>query len=312
MDTNKLLPLLSEMGIFVKVVELGSFSKAADHLGTAPSSISRTIANLEHTLEEKLLQRTTRQMRLTPKGEMIFMLCREMLNTAQLAVSAASSDRLDISGTLRIAAPKALSKQVLMPILFEFGQAHPNVSLHLKVADHLIDPISNEIDVLIHITQEPILGLVAKRLGHCKMILCASPDYIEQVGAPNHPSDLANYNCLCLGESPKDSIWAFSKGSEHIKINVNGRFSANHSEIRREAVLRGMGVSLFPDFTIQTHIQSGEVVELLPEWRMGGNYQGEIVAQYAQSRYLPNQVRGFIDYLGEYFNRKPTLPTLAG
>jgi DNA-binding transcriptional LysR family regulator len=289
------------MGIFVKVVELGSFSKAASHLGTAPSSVSRTISKLERTLEEKLLERTTRQMRLTPKGEMVFVLCREMLNTAQLAVSAVYSDKSDMSGALRIAAPKALTKQVLMPMIFQFKELHPKVSLHLKVADHVIDPISNEVDVLIHMTHKPILGLIAKRLGYCNMLLCASPGYIDQHGAPSHPSELAQHNCICLGENPKDSTWEFTKDSEQVKVGVSGNFSVNHSEIRRDAMLKGMGLSLFPDFTIQEFIKSGLALELLPEWRMGGNYQGEIIAQYAQSRYIPNQVRGFVDYLAECF-----------
>ncbi|MHA2936782.1 LysR substrate-binding domain-containing protein [Vibrio sp. RC27] len=302
MDTNKLLPLLSEMGVFVKVVELGSFSKAAIHLGTAPSSISRTITKLEQALEEKLLERTTRQMHLTPKGEIIFAHCRDMLNTAQTAVSAAYADKTDISGILRVAAPKAFSRQVLMPLIFQFRKTHPNVSIHLKVADHVIDPIGNEVDVLIHITQDPILGLVAKRLGHCKMKICASQAYIEQKGIPHHPSDLAQHNCICLGETPKDSVWTFNRESDVVKVNVKGSFSVNHSEIRREAILQDIGISLFPDFAIQEQISSGQVVELLPDWRMGGSYQGEIVAQYAQSRYVPTQILGFVDYLNNHFN----------
>ncbi|MBF9000850.1 MULTISPECIES: LysR family transcriptional regulator [Vibrio] len=299
MDTNKLLPLLSEMGTFVKVVELGSFSKAAENLGTAPSSVSRTISRLENTLEISLLQRTTRQMSLTPEGEAVFALCREMLQAANLAVAAAYADKQALSGSLRVAAPKALSKQVLMPLVFEFMRIHPQVQVHMKVEDHFVDPVSNDVDVVIHITQTPILGLVARSLGPCRMRLCASSRYIEQNGMPQVPSDLNRHACICLGESPKDSVWSFTKHSEKAAVNVSGHLTVNHSEIRREAVLNHLGISLFPDFTIQHHIANGKVVEVLPDWQLGGRYQGDIVAQYVQSRYVPQQIKGFLDFLSD-------------
>lgn len=310
MDTNKLLPLLAEMGVFVKVVESGSFSKAASLLGVAPSSISRTITRLEQALEEKLLERTTRNMRLTSTGQVVFLLCRDMLESAQMAVSAAHTDKSEISGLLRVAAPKALSKQVLMPMVLGFIRAHPKVSLQLKVADHFIDPIGDEIDILIHITHKPILGLVSKPLGHCKMTLCATPEYLAQHGIPAHPEELPNYNCICLGESPKDSVWEFKHNNQRLLVNIKGSFIVNHSEIRREAVLSGMGISIFPDFVIKPYIASGELVELLTDWHIGGNYQGDIIAQYAQSKYIPNQVRGFIQYLTECFAEREKRPIL--
>lgn len=299
MDTNKLLPLLSEMGTFVKVVEMGSFSRAADALGTSPSSISRTLTRLENALETRLLQRTTRQMSLTPEGEAVFTLCREMLQAANLAVAAAYAEKTSLSGTLRVAAPKAFSKQVLMPLIFEFLRLHPQVQLHMKVEDHFVDPASNDVDVVIHMTQDPILGLVSRSLGTCQMRLCASPKYIAHHGMPRTPRDLQHHACICLGESPKDSTWIFTRDKEKQIVNVSGHLTVNHSEIRREAVLNHLGISLFPDFTIKALITSARVIEVLPDWSLGGRYQGEIVAQYVQSRYVPQQIKGFLDFLSE-------------
>lgn len=164
MDTNKLLPFLYEMAIFVRVVESGSFSSAAKNIGIAPSSISRAVSRLEDFLNEKLLERTTRNMRLTSTGQEVFILCRDMLKSAKMAVSAAQSDQIDVAGSLRVAAPKALSKQVLMPMILDFIQEYPKVTFQLKVTDLMVDPIGDAIDVLIHLTDKPIEGLISKRM----------------------------------------------------------------------------------------------------------------------------------------------------
>ncbi len=297
MDTNKLIPLLSEMAVFVCVIETESFSKAAKKLGVAPSSISRSIAKLEQALEEKLIERTTRQMRLTVTGQEVFSLCNDMLTSARLAVDAAHSDKTEISGALRVAAPKAYTRQVLMPHVLEFVQANPKINLQFKIADHYIDPVGADIDIIIHITQFPAEGLIAKSLGECQLTLCASPDYVKRNGIITHPSQLADHNCICLGENPKDRTWEFHTHQQKVSVNVSGSLAVNHSEIRREAVLRGMGVALFPDFAIAKQIEKGEVIPLLTEWRLGGNYQGRVVAQYAQSKFIPSQIKAFVEFL---------------
>ncbi|CEP34386.1 MULTISPECIES: LysR family transcriptional regulator [unclassified Halomonas] len=302
MDTNKLLPLLTEMAVFVKTVESGSFSKTAKVLGVAPSSISRSITRLEAALEEKLLERTTRKMRLTPIGQKVFILCRNMLESAQMAVSAAHSDKNEISGSLRVAAPKALSKQVLMPMILEFTQANPKVSFQLKVTDHPVDPVGDDVDVFIHITENPIEGLISKNLGNCRLILCASTSYIQEFGVPSQPEDLLNHNCLSLGETPRDRVWVFKNNNQKIPINIKGTLTVNHSEIRREAVLKGRGVSIFPDFVISAHLASNEVTELLKDWHISGSYQGKIIAQYAQSKYMTSQLKAFINFIKDRFD----------
>ncbi|MFM2587380.1 LysR family transcriptional regulator [Vibrio sp. TBV020] len=302
MDTNRLIPLLSEMAIFVHVVESGSFSQTAKKLGVAPSSVSRSITRLENALEEKLLERTTRQMRLSTTGQEVYSLCSDMMNSAKMAVSAAQVDKNIVSGSLRVAAPKALSRQVLMPMILDFIDAYPDVALQLKVADHYIDPIGDEVDVIIHITDKPTEGLIAKRLADCRLIMCASPDYLTEHGTPIHPEDIAKHNCICLGENPRDRVWDFTNNLKKISINVSGSFTVNHSEIRREAVLRGVGISVFPEFAIRSYIDSGDVVELLKDWHVGGNYQGRVVAQYAQSKFIPGQIKTFVEYLAHRFS----------
>lgn len=297
MDINKLVPLLPEMAIFVNVVESGSFSKTAQILGVSPSSVSRSITRLESMLERKLLERTTRKMRLSVAGQEVYGLCADMLQAAKMAVSAAQADNGEVAGVLRVAAPKALSRLVLMPLVLDFLAEYPRVTLQLKVADHYIDPIGDAVDVIIHITEKPVEGLVARSLGPSNLILCASQLYLQSRRAPIHPDDLVQHNCLCLGENPRDQVWDFTRGARTVSVRVKGSFAVNHSEIRREAVLRGVGVSVFPEFAVRHFIASGELIELLSDWRAGGNYQGQILAQYAQSKYIPQQIKTFIGYL---------------
>jgi DNA-binding transcriptional LysR family regulator len=298
-DTNRLLPLLSEMAIFVNVVELGSFSKTAVKLGVSPSSISRSIARLEDALEIKLLNRSTRQMKLSTDGDEVFSMCSKMLDNAKEAVSAAQARSSEYSGSLKVAAPKALSKQVLTPIILVFMKKYPNIQLQLIIAEEYIDPIHEEIDVVIHITSSPVEGLVATTLGSRNNVLCASPDYIERYGSPQSPTDIQNHNCICLTEKLSDRIWHFSKGSCSESIQVDGSFAVNHSEIRREAVLEGMGISIFPDFSVQEYIDTGAIVPILGEWHVGASKQQFVVAQYLQSKFVPKQLKVFVSFLKE-------------
>lgn len=297
MDTNKLITLLPDMAIFVNVVESGSFSKTAHKLGVSPSSVSRSINKLESVLEKKLLERTTRQMRLSVAGQQVYLLCSEMLNSAKMAALSAQTDKEEVSGLLRVAAPKALSKQVLMPLVLDFIAEYPKVILQLKVVDHYMDPISDDVDIVIQITQKPMEGLVASNLGYCRLVLCASLEYLHRSGIPSHPDDLSAHNCLCLGENPRDHLWVFTQNSDKVLVNVSGSFSVNHSEIRCEAVLRGLGISVFPEFVVRSYIESGALVPVLSDWHLSGNYQGVIVAQYAQSKYVPKQLKTFVEYL---------------
>lgn len=304
MNINKLIPLLSEMAIFAKVADCGSFSKAASLLGVAPSSVSRSITRLEDALQEKLLERNTRQMRLSTSGQEVYKLCSEMLVTANMAVSAAHAAKNEISGSLCIAAPKALSRQVLMPMVLDFAQEHPEVALHFKVDDRYLDPVADDTDIVIKITDTPIEGLISKQLGKCRLVMCASSEYLDKNSTPLHPNDVALHNCLRMGESPRDNNWEFTRNQEKVTLNVQSNFAVNHSEIRREAVLRGMGISIFPEFAIAQHLKSEEVIEVLPDWTVSGNYQGDIIAQYTRSKYIPSQITAFTRYIKKRFKQQ--------
>jgi DNA-binding transcriptional LysR family regulator len=297
MDTNKLIPLLSDMAILVTVVEQGNFSKAAIKLGVTPSAVSRQISRLEDALGIKLLQRTTRQLALTEPGTLTFNYCKQMMESAEQAVNASSSTTSTVSGLLRVAAPKSLANRVLRPLFVEFLKCYPDIQLHLKVTDRILDPIHDGVDFLIHINDNPIEALVNVKIGRSEQVLCASPDFLANHPLPTHPDDLKNLPCLCLGENMSDSRWRFSQKNQQTTVQVTGSYLLNHSEMRRDAIEQGFGIGSLPDYIAQQGISSGKLIPLLEDWRLQGNYQGDICLQYVQSKYLPNKNRIFIDFM---------------
>ena len=297
MDTNELMPLLSDMAIFVTVVEQGNFSKAANKLGVTPSAVSRQMSRLENALGIKLLERTTRQLALTEPGKLTFDYCKQMVESADKAVIASRSANSSVSGLLRVAVPRSLANKVLRPVFTEFIKCYPEIQLHLKVTDRILDPIHDGIDFLIHINDSPIEALVNVNIGHVKQVLCASPDFIEKYSQPRHPDELKHLACICLGENVTDSRWRFSNQNQQMTVQVTGSYFVNHSDMRKDAIEQGIGIGPLPDYIAQQSIEKGRLIPLLHDWQMQGNYQGDICLQFVQSRYMPNKNRAFIDFM---------------
>lgn len=308
MNTNRLLSLMSDMAVFVSVVEQGNFSKAAKKLGVTPSAVSRQMSRLEDALGIKLLQRTTRQLALTESGKLTFEYCKQMVESADKAVNASGSATSSVSGLLRVAVPRSLANKVLRPIFIDFLKCYPDIQLHLKVTDRILDPIHDGVDFLIHINDNPIEALVNVNIGHVKQVLCASPDFIEKHYLPTHPDELKNLACICLGESVTDSRWRFSNKKQQMTVQVTGSYYLNHSDMRKDAIEQGLGVGPLPDYIALQGIAKGSLIPLLEDWKMQGNYQGDICLQFVQTKYMPNKNRAFIDFMKQKLCKiKPNL-----
>ena len=299
MDSNKLHSLLPDMATFVCVVETGSFTAAAKHLGITPSAVSRQISRLEKALGLVLLQRTTRKQFPSESGQLAYESCRTIVDSARNVANISDMSRKEAKGDLVIAAPKAFSKQVLEPLLLSFMHLHPNINIHIKVTDHFIDPVNGEVDAIFRLTNTPIENLVSKHLGCVRSVLCASPEYLSKHSIPQHPRQLAGHSCLYLRERPKDNQWFFTKGAQTADIFVKGRFAANHTEMRLNAAKEGFGIAILPDFTASQSIQDKALVKVLEDWDIKGSYEGGVNLQYASNRYMPAKLRVFIDFIGD-------------
>ncbi|RIX82439.1 LysR family transcriptional regulator [Acidovorax cavernicola] len=302
MGTNSFLKVLPEMVTFMRVAELGSFSAAADLLGITPSAASRQVKRLEQEIGVQLLQRTTRQLRLTEPGVEAFARCRELVAAAQGAMDIGAQFARAPAGRVRLSAPKAFARHVLHPHLLDFLRQYPAVDVQLIVADRDIDPIREGVDLVVRLTTAPPEGLVARRLMAAEHILCATPAYLARHAAITHPHDLRAHSCLSLGEHERDNHWRFRKEGEddakvEIEVAVDGRYVCNHSEMRLGGALADLGVACVPTFTAREALDDGRVMRVLSDWTLQGNYQGQAWLLYPPNRYLPPKCRVLVEHL---------------
>ncbi|MBD1577613.1 LysR family transcriptional regulator [Vibrio sp. S11_S32] len=291
-----LIALLPDLATFILVVNKGSFTAAAKELGVTPSALSKLITRLESALEVKLFERTTRSLLITQSGQKIYQQSVIMVNAAQQALDISNAEHSEPVGTITVAAPKAFLSIVLQPIVTPFLQRYPEIELKLKVSDGEIGLLEQDIDIMFRLTDAPYENLISRELGKVNLSLCANPDYLLDKGTPCHPTDLRQHDCIYLGETRTDHIWDFVKGNETHTIPVTGRYAVNHSQMRLNGVKDGLGIGIFPDFVIKEAVRNGEVIEVLKDWTIKGNYHGVIAMQYAPSKYMPTRMRVFIDY----------------
>lgn len=304
MLNTKLIGLLPDLATSILVVNEGSFTAAAHKLGVPPSALSKLITRLELALSVKLFERTTRKLIITQAGQKVYDQCLVMVNAAQQAVELSGSDHTEPSGALTVAAPEAFLNSVLQPFVVPFLKQYPQIQLKLRAADGEIDLFKHNIDVAFKLTDKPDENLVLRELCKTNLVLCASPDYLEERGVPTHPTQLTEHDCLYLAETDKDHLWDFLKDDEFHTVSVSGRYAVNHSQMRLNGVKNGLGIGIFHDFVVQDALAEGKVVQLLKDWTIKSNYHGAIAMQYAQTKYMPARLRVFIDYVMKHLSPK--------
>ncbi|MBY8291081.1 LysR family transcriptional regulator [Vibrio fluvialis] len=304
MLNTKLIGLLPDLATFILVVNEGSFTAAAHKLGVTPSALSKLITRLELALSVKLFERTTRKLIITQAGQKVYDQCLVMVNAAQQAVELSGSDHTEPSGALTVAAPEAFLNSVLQPFVVPFLKQYPQIQLKLRAADGEIDLFKHNIDVAFKLTDKPDENLVLRELCKTNLVLCASPDYLEERGVPTHPTQLTEHDCLYLAETDTDHLWDFLKDDEFHTVSVSGRYAVNHSQMRLNGVKNGLGIGIFHDFVVQDALAEGKVVQLLKDWTIKSNYHGAIAMQYAQTKYMPARLRVFIDYVMKHLSPK--------
>lgn len=305
MHPNALIALLPDLAVFARVVDTGNFSLAARQLGTTPSTVSRQIKRLEEALATRLLERSTRKVRVTEAGEQVARFCRDMVGAAAGAIDAAGQMGERPQGRVTLSAPVAYAKTMIHPLMPSFLRQYGEVDVHLRFSDQAVDPVADEVDLVIRLTDDPPPGLAGRRLGAVRWMLCASPRYLGKAGAPAHPRELAGHDCLFLGEHADDNRWRFRRGSEAHTVSVRGRYIANHVGARLEGALGHLGIAALPDFAARAALRSGKLVQVLPGWDFRARaYQGAVWLLYPPKRVLPPKVRALIDHLAEHLGEQ--------
>ena len=291
---------LAAMRAFKLVVETGGFSAAAEVLDVSHTVVSRQIRQLEEALGTQLLNRTTRRLALTQAGQLYYQRSVEILEQLEDAALAVSQHQTHAAGTLRINAPMAFGTLELSRWLPRFMAAYPDIRVDLVCDDRFVDLIEGGFDVGLRVTRTlPDSTLVARRLATCEMALIASPAYVQRFGAPQTPGDLVRHNYLAYSLALRSTDLVFQGPEQELHtVTVRGNLQANTGIIVTEAVLAGQGITASATFVIHESLRRGELVRLLPEYRLESR---ELYALYPQNRHVSPKVRAFIDFAAEYY-----------
>lgn len=288
---------------FVRVVDAGSISAAAQRWEIAKSAVSRRLSELEESLGVQLMHRTTRRLSLTDTGHGFYERAVQILADLEEAEAAVSAAHCELRGRLRVAAPMSFGLLHLTPAINEFALRHPELRFELDFNDRQIDLLQEGIDVAIRIARLADSSLIARRLGPVQAQLCASPDYLRRHGTPRRPADLAEHRCLLYSNSPDPGRWAYRdpEGGEG-SVAVPEAMRSNNGDQLSRAAVAGLGIIHSPTFISYRALARGELVPVLTDYRWFGT---DAYAIYPPTRHLSRRVRAFVDFLVERFAGRP-------
>ena len=290
-----------EMGIFVRVVEEGGLSAAARALNLAPSTVSKMMTRLEERLGVRLLNRTTRQLRLTAEGEEFYARSRAIVEDIESAETAVSRSVSAPQGTLRVISMVAFGNYQVAPIIPEFLARHPGVSLELTLTDGKMDVIEAGADVGVLHGNLPDSSMIVHRLIDDRRLVVASPAYLERCGAPARPDDLLGHNCIIWWNAQRHlNRWPFDGGRV---ITVKGNVMVDNGETLVRMAMAGAGLIRLAEFVAGRAIREGRLVPVLTEFTKDDNLP--IYAIFPHRRHLASKVRAFVDFLSEKFSPVP-------
>ncbi|MEQ5836212.1 LysR family transcriptional regulator [Marinobacter sp. NFXS9] len=294
---------LTGMGVFVAAVEEGSFAAAARRFGLSPAMAGKYVSALEVELSARLLHRTTRRLNLTDTGQVYFERCKRILEAYDEAKREAGDAHGTALGVLRIATPTTFGTMHLGDVIAQFMEDHPLVNVEVSMNDRYVDLLETGTDMAIRIGRLPDSSMIARRLAPCRMVICASPEYLEHNGTPHTPDDLRRAPRLAFSDAVSAGDWTlFDPDGKAHRIDGPCRMSANNTEMLLAAALRGSGIVYGPSFVFGEQIANGNLVELLPECHSSDL---TIQAIFPSSRHMPFKVRRFLDYLVDAFGDEP-------
>lgn len=294
---------LADIAVFVRVVERGSFTLAADDLALSRAVVSKYVSRLEERLGARLLNRTTRRLSLTEAGAALFEASRGALERIEEAESAIARFQSEPRGRLRVSAPMSFGILHLGPLLAEFSRENPAVSLEISFDDRFVNLVEEGVDVAVRIGALTDSSLVARKLSTTRLVVCASPHYLAERGEPEMPEDLAAHNCLLYSYLSTANVWRFTApDGRAIPVAVSGNLRANNGIVEAEAAVAGMGILMSPTFYVGPLIRQGKLKRILERYKIA---EMGIYAVYPQREHVPPKVRAFVDFLARRFGRKP-------
>ena len=299
---------LQSMRVFSKVVEQGSFAKAAIALDMSNTVVTRSLADLESHLGTRLLNRTTRKLSLTETGQAYLERVRQILVDIDDADAQATTQSRQASGTLRIYCHPGFGQAQLAPLLPLYAQELPNVVLDVTLADHAVDLVEEGFDVGFFLgLQKFDSSMIARRLATSQVVLLASPDYLARRGTPVTPMEISGHCCLNFAFEQLRNNWPVQWDDEHLSVPIKSRMVSNNLEMLRQAALAGMGIMIRSSYSLGDDVSSGRLVQLLQGHHLG---QMSINMVYPSRRLMSCKMRTFVDFMSKQFPRPEIDPWL--
>jgi DNA-binding transcriptional LysR family regulator len=287
-----------EMKVFSAVVEAGSFTGASHVLDMSKAAVSRYVAELEERLGVRLLHRTTRKLSPTTEGEIFHARCRELLDNLDEAEAEITSRSGEASGLLKVNVPVTFGLMHLAPLWPALLARYPKLELDITLSDRVADLVEEGFDLAVRIGQLPASSLISRKLASTRMVLCASPDYLQRRGEPAHPDQLLQHDVISYSLFSSGENWSFTGPDGQVSVKVAPRVRTNSGDTCRAAALQHQGVMLQPTFIVGVDLAQGTLREIMPGYR---SIELGVYAVYPTRKFVSPKVRLLIDFLVEAF-----------
>lgn len=293
---------LEDMKIFVRIVEAGGVSRAADQLGLAKSAVSRRLVALETRMGVRLLNRTTRTSSLTDIGQSYYERVIKVVDDVAELHGVATNANESLTGSINLAAPVSFGLSHLAPTISDFINQHPDLTINVDFSDRQVDLVEEGLDLAFRIADLKDSNLIARKVSPINHVLCASPEYLKKHGIPNTPDSLKNHQLLHYSISGINTWRLTDKQGKLYSVNVKAKMIANNGDFLKDMAIAGHGVLFSPTFISWKAIKKGELIPLLTDFKLP---LLNAYAVYPQTRYLSQRTRVLIDFLIERFGDEP-------
>lgn len=293
---------LEDMAMFVRIVESGSITKAAEQLNIAKSAVSRRLKELETRLGTQLISRTTRQSNLTQAGEQYYQKVTHILSEVNALNEETSGAPARIEGTLKMTAPLSFGLMHLNDVIDDYANLHPHLKFELDFSDRHSDLVEEGFELAIRIRELQDSSYQAKRLALIRYTLCASPKYLGKMGTPKTLEDLANHEFLQYGLSKSSMIEMLDEQGEKHHITIDSKIKVNNGDFLREMAVKGHGIAFLPTFITYKALASGDLIPIMQQYQLPTL---NAYAVYPKNRFLSQRCRYLIDFIAERFGDDP-------
>jgi DNA-binding transcriptional LysR family regulator len=286
--------VLEHLAAFVAIAESGSVTAASIATGTAQATLSRQLASLEKHLDCRLLNRSTRAISLTQDGEIYLQHALRMLELNEAAEAALQEGGGKLRGRLRVACSNGFGRRLLIPLLSDWQKQHPHLAMELVMSDQLSQLIEDRVDVAFRMAPLKDSNLIARAIGTSRRIVVAAPSYVRRHGSIKTPEDLQRHQCILFTGAERPGVWDFEGPNGKVSVRVQGRLALSTVDALQDAVLAGLGVAVMPAWFWNRERLDGEVIQLLPDYRLP---EHTIHALTATRQKTTGKVRLFVDFV---------------